>query len=73
MVGGPSYYRGENHAFVGERAIGTITHGVTQPVRIAGGIGKVIFAFILVHPGGLKETAVMIAGFEQIAVFIDDV
>ena len=60
MVGGPPNNRGQNDSLVGKWTIGIITCGITQQMGIAGGIGEIIFALVLMHPGSFKEPPLMI-------------
>ena len=60
----------QHNAFVGERAVGIVARGVANVVGVARGIGKIVFAVVLMHPSGLKKTFVVVAFQESTAIFV---
>src|SRR5690554_7848254 len=72
MVGGPSRNGIEHYALVGKGTVGIVSGGVANLMGVAGGIGKVVFSFVFVHPCCLKETTIVIALKQRFAVFIQD-
>ncbi len=71
MVGRPSDDGGEDDALIGEGAVGVVTDGIAEVVGVAGAVGEVVFAVVLVYPGGFEE-AVGVVGLEGFAVFVND-
>ena len=50
MVSGPAYDGVEDDTLIGERTVGVVTDGVAQEVAVAGRVGEVVLAVVLVHP-----------------------
>lgn len=71
MVRGPTHYRSEDDTLIGERSVRIVADGVTQAVRIAGGVGEIIFAVVFVHPTGFEETAFIVASRQRFAILIE--
>src|SRR5690554_7620225 len=72
MVGGPSRNGIEHYALVGKGTVGIVSGGVANLMGVSGGIGKVVFSFVFVHPCCLKETTIVIALKQRFAVFIQN-
>ena len=72
MVRGPTHYRSEDDTLIGERSVRIVADGVTQAVRIAGGVGEIIFAVVFVHPTGFEETAFIVASRQRFAILIQN-
>ena len=67
MVSCPAYYRLKYYALVCEGAVGVVADGIAEEVAVAGGVGEVVLAVVLVHPRCLEE-AVRIAGLQRLSV-----
>lgn len=50
VMGGPADHRLQDDTLIGERTIGVVAHSIAQIVRVAGAIGEIILAILLVHP-----------------------
>ena len=71
VVGSPAHDGVEEHALIGERAVGVVADGVAEEVAVASGVAEIVFAVVLVHPRCLEET-MGIAGLQGLTVFVDD-
>lgn len=67
VVRRPSQNRLEDPPAVRKRPVGRVTDGVAQVVGVAGRVGKVVLAVVLVHPGGLEEAPVVVVGQDALA------
>src|SRR5690554_7285529 len=72
MVGGPSRNGIEHYALVGEWSVRIVSGGIANFMCVSGGIGKVVFSFVFVHPCCLKKTTIVIALKQRFAVFIQN-
>jgi hypothetical protein len=59
MVRRPAFDRFHDHAFVGKWPVRRAAFGITEEMRVAGRIRKVVFAIELMHPGTLEKPAVV--------------
>ena len=50
VMGCPAYDRIEDDALIGERSIGVVADGIAEEVAVAGGVGEVVLAIVLMHP-----------------------
>ncbi|TLD22168.1 hypothetical protein PspLS_08025 [Pyricularia sp. CBS 133598] len=57
----------EDPPAIGKRTVGRVADGVAQVVGVAGRVGKVVLAVVLVHPGGLEEAPVVVVGQDALA------
>jgi len=69
VVSSPSHHRLQDDTLIAERAVGVVGNGVAEIMAVAGGIREIVFAVILVHPAGLKET-VRVASLHGLALVV---
>ncbi len=50
VVSGPTHYRGQDLALIGEGAVGVIAYRITEQMTVAGGVREYILVAHLVHP-----------------------
>src|SRR5690554_1245837 len=72
MMGGPARYGVEHYPLVGKGTVGIVSGGIANFMGVSGGIGKVVFSFVFVHPCCLKEATIVIALKQRFAVFIQN-
>jgi len=68
----PALHRLQNAILVSERTQRRVTNSVRQVVRVTGRVREVVLAIVLVHPGGLEEAPVVLAGVDRLAVGVVD-
>ena len=71
VVSSPAYDGIEDDTLIAERAVGVVADGIAQEVTVAGRVGEVVFAVVLVHPRSLKET-VWVASLHGFAILVED-
>jgi hypothetical protein len=72
MVRRPALDRLQDAILVSERPQRRVTNRIRQVVRVAGRVREVVLAVVLVHPGGLEEAPVVVAGVDRLAVGVVD-
>ena len=68
---GPADYRRKDDTLIDKWPVKITTRCIAKEMSVAGRIREVVFAVVFVHPGRLEETAVVITGFERVAVLIN--
>jgi hypothetical protein len=72
VVSRPALDRLQDAILVSERTKRRVANGVRQVVGVAGRVREVVLAVVLVHPGGLEEAPVVVAGVDRLAIGVVD-
>lgn len=72
VVRRPALDRLQDAILVSKRTKRRVANGVRQVVGVAGRVREVVLAVVLMHPGGFKETPVVVAGVDRLAVGVVD-
>jgi len=72
VVCGPSLDRLQDSVLVCEWSKRRVANGVCEVVGVTSGVREVVLALVLVHPCGLEETAVVLAGVDGLAICVVD-
>jgi len=72
VVCSPALDRLQDPVLVCERSKRRVANGVCEVVGVASGVREVVLAVVLVHPGGLEEASVVLAGVDGLAVGVVD-
>jgi len=60
MMGRPSCHWLQNASSVRERTKWVVPNSIAQVMRISRRVRKIIFAVVLVHPGGFEEATIVV-------------
>jgi hypothetical protein len=72
MVCRPALYGFQNAVLVCERSQRRVANSICEVMGVAGRVREVVLALVLVHPRSFKETTIVLAGVDWLAVCVID-
>ena len=71
VMGCPTNNGIENHALIGERAVGVVTNGIAEEVAVTRRVTEIVLTIVLMHPRGLEET-MGVACLQGLTILVDN-